>query len=132
MSSSVTISSKQYVNNEKLCSSCKQILPIDKFYLAVQSNKKDKKWYYRSSACMSCMQIKRKNRKIEAVNYLGGMCKDCGLQDECVDIYDFHHIDPNKKDFQIGNNNRKFERIKKELDKCILLCANCHRRRHSK
>lgn len=75
---------------------------------------------------------KKKKRKLEAVNYLGGACKDCGLKDQCVDIYDFHHIDPNKKDFEIAKNNRKCDKIKQELNKCILLCSNCHRRRHSK
>ena len=132
MSSSMTISTKQYPNNQKLCTKCKLTLSVEEFYLFTQNNGKDKKWLYRAAACIKCMTSKRKQRKKEAVEYLGGVCKDCDLKDECVDIYDFHHLDPNEKDFAIGKNNSNFNKIKKELDKCILLCANCHRRRHSK
>jgi len=38
----------------------------------------------------------------------------------------FHHEDPNKKDFNISGKSYSFERMKKEVDKCILLCGNCH------
>lgn len=44
---------------------------------------------------------------------------------------EFHHINPLEKDFSISSNiNMSYEKIKKELDKCILLCANCHREIH--
>jgi len=46
-----------------------------------------------------------------------------------VAIYDFHHSDPNKKETTIGSS-RAFESMKKELDKCALICANCHRKLH--
>ena len=50
----------------------------------------------------------------------------------------FHHIDPTKKDFSIGDRNRntnknvtkKWDSVKIELEKCILLCANCHYELH--
>lgn len=46
-------------------------------------------------------------------------------------LLDFHHIDPNKKDFQISQGERYgWEKIKKELEKCIVLCSNCHRDFH--
>lgn len=66
------------------------------------------------------------------VEYLGGRCQHCGLEDDCVNIYDFHHTNPVKKDFEIsgGKVRSSFESIKKELDKCELLCSNCHRKEH--
>jgi hypothetical protein len=44
---------------------------------------------------------------------------------------EFHHLDPNEKDFSIGGKSWSLERLKKEVDKCILICANCHRELHS-
>ena len=75
---------------------------------------------------------KYEERKRQAVEYLGGRCQRCGLEDDCVNVYDFHHIDPAKKDFDISGGKIRsfFESIKKELDKCELLCSNCHRKEH--
>jgi hypothetical protein len=47
-----------------------------------------------------------------------------------VVAYDFHHKDPNEKDFMISKQAKSFEAIKAELDKCELLCAVCHRFEH--
>ena len=55
---------------------------------------------------------------------------DCGLITSKVEVYDFHHRDPSQKDFSISKNAKSFEKCKQELDKCDLLCANCHRLRH--
>lgn len=74
----------------------------------------------------------RKETKIKAVEYLGGKCQICGY-DKCIEALEFHHKDPSIKEFTIGKFRiKKWERIKKELDKCILLCANCHRELHNK
>ena len=74
---------------------------------------------------------RRKKIKVMAIEYLGGKCERCGYND-CVAAFDFHHKDPSKKDFSIssGGRTRSWEKIKKELDKCELLCANCHREHH--
>ncbi len=73
-----------------------------------------------------------RDRKKEAVAYKGGKCEDCGgVFLECA--YDFHHLDPTKKDFNVGAKLGKgmtIDTVKVELDKCVLLCANCHRIRH--
>lgn len=72
----------------------------------------------------------RNNRKIKAIEYKGGKCIKCGY-DRCITALEFHHLEPNKKDFTISKNvNHSFEKIRKELDKCILVCANCHREIH--
>lgn len=70
--------------------------------------------------------------KQKMFEYLGAACQHCGIK-EPLCIFDFHHLSPNDKDFTINQGKSlSFEKIKPELDKCILLCANCHRIEHSK
>lgn len=75
----------------------------------------------------------RATNKAKAVKYLGGCCKHCGLVSTYLGVYDFHHIDMSEKEADPGSLlHYRWERIQKELDKCILLCANCHRIEHEK
>jgi DNA-binding CsgD family transcriptional regulator len=72
----------------------------------------------------------RKRMKEKSVEYKGGKCIICEY-DRCISALDFHHIDPSKKDFNLSQNFCKsWDTIKKELDKCVLLCSNCHREVH--
>ena len=74
----------------------------------------------------------RKNYKSILVKYKGGKCEICGY-DKCIDAFDFHHINPEEKDFSISSShNNNIEKLKKEVDKCIMVCANCHREIHFK
>lgn len=73
---------------------------------------------------------RRLNNKQQAIKRFHYECHDCRQSfPSCV--YDFHHLDPSKKEMSVANafskNNKNFEA---ELDKCIMLCANCHRIRH--
>ena len=74
-----------------------------------------------------------KRIKQKSIDYLGGKCMLCGY-DKCIEALEFHHKDPFKKEKTNGqasvDRRRSFETNKKELDKCILLCANCHREVH--
>jgi len=74
-----------------------------------------------------------KKIKIQAVEYLGGKCSRCGYSN-CIEALEFHHKDPREKQRirSMAAIDRRicFESNKKELDKCILLCANCHREIH--
>jgi len=67
-----------------------------------------------------------------AIDYRGGKCEICGYS-RCSEALEFHHIDQGSKDFGISDKGytRSWERIKKELAKCLLLCSNCHRELHS-
>lgn len=66
------------------------------------------------------------------MKYLGWECNVCKLVDkDYPQIYDFHHKDPTQKDFAISQTSKSLEKLKSELDKCIVLCANCHRREHA-
>lgn len=71
-----------------------------------------------------------KIRKLKAIAYKGGKCQRCGY-DKCVAALDFHHRDPSEKEFQWVRLRRlRWDRVLAELDKCDLLCANCHREVH--
>lgn len=73
---------------------------------------------------------KRRSVKEQAVKYLGGKCSVCGY-DKCLGALEFHHLDPSQKDPTYHSYKTIFnDRFKKELDKCILLCANCHKELH--
>lgn len=69
----------------------------------------------------SCAQ----KTKLKAIEYKGGKCQICGYN-KCTRSLQFHHLDPNEKDFGISRGTKSFEKLKPELDKCILVCANCH------
>lgn len=112
----------------KICTKCSCNKTTDNFY----TRRKTKL----SSWCKSCnheqtLERQRALKKL-AVEYKGNKCEDCGIIDnQC--IYDFHHIDPNTKDFSVSQLRVTMwsEKIQKELDKCLLLCSNCHRKRHT-
>ena len=72
-----------------------------------------------------------KNLKNKAIEYKGGSCSKCGYN-KCAGALEFHHIDPSQKEFGITTKNVKWEKLKLELDKCILVCANCHREIHAR
>ena len=76
----------------------------------------------------------RKNRKRALLEYAGGMkCIKCGYDKDIPDVYEFHHKDPAKKDPSWGKmtaNNHRIDTMKAEIDKCVVLCANCHRETH--
>lgn len=73
---------------------------------------------------------KWKSLKLKAIEYKGGQCMNCNY----VKFYgalEFHHRDPKAKEYNwVALRLRGWTDIKKELDKCDLLCANCHREEH--
>ncbi len=72
----------------------------------------------------------RRAKKLRAVQYKGGKCRICPY-DRCMGALQFHHLDPEQKDFHIAKAGAwAWSRIVKELDKCILVCANCHAEIH--
>jgi hypothetical protein len=88
---------------------------------------------YRCKQCAADAVIKRRKKlKLKAVDYKGGKCEVCGY-DRCVEALHFHHKDPSKKDFGIsaGGFTRSWDKVKKEIDKCLLVCSNCHSEIHA-
>ena len=86
---------------------------------------------YRCKKCASeAVQKRREKTKELLVEYKGGKCEICGY-DRCIGALEFHHINPDEKDFGVGDGDtRSFNKNKEEADKCILVCANCHREIH--
>lgn len=110
------------------CSCCGILLDEENAYWRKRANI----W---SSNCKKChnkkVGEKWRSSKKKAVEYKGGKCERCGYN-KCTDALEFHHLDPSKKDKNFGSMKlRKWEDQKKELDKCIMVCANCHREIHS-
>jgi hypothetical protein len=75
---------------------------------------------------------RRKTIKLKLIQYKGGHCIVCRY-DTCVDALDLHHVDPTQKEFGIssGGLSRAWSKVITEADKCILVCANCHREIHA-
>ena len=89
---------------------------------------KDKRKYAdRREDLIKAVAKRRRKIKLLSIEYKGGKCQICGY-DKCPAALDLHHINGKKK-FGIGDKGytRSWKKVKKELDKCILVCANCHR-----
>lgn len=90
-----------------------------------------------STKCRKCCRkiSKTSETKIkkECVKYKGGCCKICGYKKSLAAL-DFHHLNPEEKDFTIASRKNSIldDKMKQELDKCILICSNCHREEHSR
>lgn len=120
---------------KKKCSHCGEIKHTSEF-----SKNKSQKDGLRNY-CKSCQkETRRKDRNkfsTFAVNYKGNECVDCGKHltyENNKGEYDFHHTDPFDKTSTIRDllgNHVSSERLINELDKCVLLCKPCHRKRHS-
>lgn len=83
--------------------------------------------------CMKCMSESRtkarKKKKKKAIDYLGGKCSKCGYN-KCDAALEFHHIEGKDREpakLIAGS----WKKLQPELDKCILVCANCHREIHN-
>ena len=72
----------------------------------------------------------RRNNKQKLVDYKGGKCEICGYN-KCIQAMDFHHKNPLEKRFELTSMNRTWDILKEEVDKCLLVCSNCHREIHA-
>lgn len=96
-------------------------------YVYVKSEKR-----YRCVKCRNnAVQKRRYNLKKILVEYKGGKCEICGYN-KCISALEFHHLNENEKDFGIAEKGytRSISKNKEEVDKCVLVCANCHREIH--
>lgn len=112
----------------KICSKCGKELPLTDFYSRGKGQ--------RRADCKECHKnyVKGKyNERKEFVSQIKAEfgCAKCGEKREYM--LDFHHKNPSIKDdtiARITSNNNKMENIQKEIDKCVVLCSNCHREFH--
>lgn len=85
--------------------------------------------YYRCKKCRSeAVSKKRKRTKLDLVKHFGGKCKICNYS-KCVEALEFHHLDSTTKQFGISAKGftKAYNKLLEEANKCILVCANCHR-----
>jgi len=97
----------------------------------------------RGRYCQECLlkkyintKKKLRDSKIDALAYLGNKCSKCGIiaNKDNYPIFDFHHLDKKAKEFKPSSilyRSPLTDKIKKELDKCVIMCANCHRMEHN-
>lgn len=118
----------QPLPEERKCRLCNHIKPINQFVIA----RVIKGIEYRRYLCKPCYQINKyepeqKNRQ-RYIDYKKTLfCNKCGIKD--FRVIEFHHKDRNAKKYNISNLAYKYSwnTIMKEINKCIPLCANCHR-----
>lgn len=127
---------------EKVCCVCKLTKSIEEF-----GNKKNyidgKRFECKKCSCKIRnrhynktrinQREKRRLQKLELINLLGGKCLDCNIVPNDngwpIDCFDFHHTDKNKE-AQVSHLLSNGDKALSEAQKCVVLCANCHRKRH--
>lgn len=112
----------------KHCPKCDVTKSIDEFYV--------RRGTQTHSYCKPCVNeqtlARQRKLKAEAVAYKGGKCTECGGVFHNA-AFEFHHPDPKGKDYSIGNKKSlKLDNHIIELDKCVLICSNCHKTIHAK
>lgn len=112
------------------CPRCKNVLPLNEFYTRRKTNA--------SSYCKKCtiqvqMQTEQQLQE-DILNYAGNKCVLCGYN-RCSAALEFHHVDASTKDIGISALIRRHPTLGdliEEVNKCVLLCVNCHREAHAK
>lgn len=114
-----------YNTGKFYCPNCKRVLDLENKRTSLDNR------------CKECDNTKTLTRRESNQRYIADYlsnsvgCVDCGEKD--IRCLDFDHSDPSIKDFNIGECYMKSkEVIKAELEKCQIVCANCHRKRTSK
>ena len=109
----------------KTCPCCRETKNRDEFY----KYKKSSSFY--KKCILEINKINRQKTKKLAIEYKGGKCIRCGYN-RCDAALDFHHVNPKEKEGNYFRKRKGFtEDLRKELDKCVLVCSNCHREIHS-
>lgn len=125
------IKSVNELPSHKQCIKCHTILPNDAKHFHNRANGKT------DNKCKQChnsiMKVKRHNHKKLCLDYKKThCCSICGYNRNIAAL-EFHHVNPDEKEFQIKSRCAKqvSKAIKQELDKCIVVCSNCHAEIHS-
>ena len=101
--------------------------------LTQEEAKKDANERFKNKASNRLNARRKAEKRLQISAYKKEVgCKVCGYN-ENPDILHFHHRDPNEKITNVSRmvgKNHSMERIKKEIDKCDLLCISCHHKEH--
>jgi hypothetical protein len=76
--------------------------------------------------------LHRRRRKLRAIAYMGSRCNSCG-RDGPAALFEFQHRNASEKDFGLSESGipHRWDKTVAGLDKCVMLCANCHREVHA-
>jgi hypothetical protein len=101
-------------------------------YVVAMAKRETRTYQDRREYLIQAVSNRRRKLRELAIQYKGSCCALCGYN-RCAEALEFHHLDPAKKDFTISDRgySQSWEKIKNELDKCVMLCANCHREVHA-
>ena len=125
----------QEYHTSKVCKECCYKRSIESGYEQTVERKKKNRLHYLKHKKEYCKIAREKKRfiKKELIDIKGGKCEICGYN-KCIEALDFHHKDPDKKEFTISmalaKNKKNIEELKIEINKCLLLCKNCHTELH--
>ena len=130
-------------NKEKLSEKSKELYKVKKEEIKLRTsiyranNKEKLREYYSNTKEVQIQQVlqRRENNKAEYILLKGGKCEICGFEynGENAACFDFHHENPEEKEYNSSTAIRlRREKALKELEKCQLVCANCHRLIHYK
>jgi len=119
----------------KLCRYCNKYYPESYFGVALTTPKK----VYRRHKCRNCYRATKQKLQEKYRQWLidykkNNKCSKCGITDHRV--LEFHHLNNKNKEFSISDGlfNKRYglKRVKKEIEKCIIVCGNCHKIIHYK
>ncbi len=100
--------------------------------MSTTKKRKEKRTYAdRREYMIKAVAKRRRKLRTMALEHGGGKCTICGYK-KCTRALTFHHLDPSKKKFGLSARGitRSWEKTKAELEKCVLLCMNCHMEIH--
>lgn len=113
----------------KICSKCGRELPLTEYHKNGFDRDGNQKYRGYCKECANNLERERYRKKKAFINSQKIQCAKCG--ETRFYVLDYHHNDPEKKDFTIGKALKgSFSLIQQEIDKCTVLCANCHREFH--
>ena len=113
----------------KKCSKCGLEKPLTEYHKNGFDRQGKQKYRGYCKTCANKREMERYWEKRDFIDAQRTKCAKCG--DTRTYLLDFHHKDPSQKEFTIGVMKKGAkDKIQKEIDKCVCLCANCHREFH--
>lgn len=117
---------KNFRRDKKFCD--QKCHDANKYKKSSKNNK-----VFKDNYGLNLYTIKGIQKKLDLIELFGGKCEKCGY-DKNISAFDFHHINPDEKSFEIKVEMLKYKSddlILEEALKCMLLCSNCHRELHN-
>ena len=112
----------------KICSKCGINQPLSNYHKNGFDRQGNQKYRGYCKTCANKIETERYHQKKDAIDSLKDCCIKCG--ESRLYVLDFHHINKDEKETTIGKMKRGLKALQRETEKCVCLCANCHRKFH--